>query len=354
MVGLSPRSPSGALVAERVVDCWDEVAALLAARGHEAGQYHALSPDPWKALWNEDRTGAALFLEERYCVFQWRSPVTAPGDELEMLARLRRYAKQRHKTLIGVLVNEAYCRAGVELGMTPIWLGSETFHDLGTWSIEGGRRQKLRWARNHARKLGYEWREVFPLENAADRRAIEQTELHWKDARKQRKTDSFNRTSFAELTEIRRYFACEEPITDVAEGTARRIVAYVGCTPVNSTGWYLQDPVRMDDAPRGALEGCFVAALDAMRDDGYAFASNGPLPFWRPEGSPDDAYRLGTFGSRVVNFFDRQYRFRGINQFRSKLDPDRVEPLYILLTRRFVTPTAARSVVKVLTKRISS
>lgn len=354
MVQFVSRSGTMPLIAERVIDCWDEVAALLAAHGREAGQYHALSPDPWKVLWNQDRTAAALFLEERYCVFQWRSPIAAPGRELDMLARLRRYAKQRHKALIGVLVSEVWCRAGIDLGMTPIWLGTETYHDLSGWTIEGGRRQKLRWARNHARKLGYEWREVFPLENASDRRALEHTELLWKDARKQRKTDSFNRTSFAELADLRRYFACEEPLAEVQPGKARRIVAFMGCTPVNARGWYLQDPVRVEDAPRGALEGCFVAALDALRDDGYEFASNGPLPFWKPEGTPDDAYKLGTFGSRVVSFFDRQYRFRGINQFRSKLDPDRVEPLYILLSRRFVTPTAARSVVKVLTKRLSS
>ena len=56
----------------------------------------------------------------------------------------------------------------------------------------------------------------------------------------------------------------------------------------------------------------------------------------------------------MVNFFDRQYRFKGINQFRSKLDPDRIEPLYILLSRRMITPGAARSIVRVLTKRLSN
>ena len=103
-----------------------------------------------------------------------------------------------------------------------------------------------------------------------------------------------------------------------------------------------------------SLNQCDVAALDAFRDDGYKFASNGPLPFWRPEGATPNEHELGPVGKRVVDFFDRQYRFKGIDQFRSKLDPDRIEPLYLLVSRRFITPNTARAVVKVLTKRLSN
>jgi lysylphosphatidylglycerol synthetase-like protein (DUF2156 family) len=123
---------------------------------------------------------------------------------------------------------------------------------------------------------------------------------------------------------------------------------------VNAEGWYLQDVVRLEEAPRGALEGAITSALDVLRDEGFSFASNGPLAFWRPDGQPPDDHSLGPVGRRLVNFFDGQYRFRGLAQFRSKLDPDRVEPLYILLPRRMVTPGVARSLVKVLTKRLSS
>jgi phosphatidylglycerol lysyltransferase len=338
---------------EFVAECADRVAEVLGAVGHEAGQYHALSPDPWKVLWNDDRSGFVLFIEEGRCIFVWRSPVAAPGLELDMLSRLLAYARRRRKAVIGVLVNDAYCAAGVRLGMKPIWAAYESYHSLADWTIQGGRREKLRLARNHARKLGYSWREADPVNNAADRASLEATEAEWKRARKQRATDSFQRTSFAELTEIRRYFVCEGPMADTPDAP-NGVVSFVGCTPVNSDGWYLQDPVRLESAPRGALEGCFIAAMDAFRDDGYKLVSNGPLPFWRPDGAPDNQHQLGPVGQRVVNFFDRQYRFKGINQFRSKLDPDRIEPLYILLSRRMITPGTARSVVRVLTKRLSN
>ncbi len=347
------RSRSDELVVQRVADCADEVARVLGEVGHEAGQYHALSPDPWKVLWNDDRSAFTLFLEEGRCIFVWRSPVAAPGLELDMLSRTLDYARRRRKTVIGVLVNDAYCQAGKRLGMKPVWAAHETYHSLPDWTIQGGRREKLRLARNHARKLGYEWREADPVNNSVDRAALEAIEVQWKQARKQRATDSFQRTSFAELSEIRRYFVCDGPIDD-SPAAERGIVAFVGCTPVNAEGWYLQDPVRLETAPRGALEGCIIAAMDTLRDAGYKFASNGPLPFWSPDGAEPNAHQLGPFGMRVVNFFDRQYRFKGINQFRSKLDPDRIEPLYILISKRMITPGAARSVVRVLTKRLSN
>ncbi len=339
------------ITVERATACDAEVQQVLAAAGHEAGQYHVLSPDPWWVMWNDDRSGFVAFLEDHHCIFAWRSPVAAAGMELDIISRLQYYARIRRKTLIAALVNEATCRAGIQLGMKPIWIGSETFHHLPDWSIEGGRRQKLRWARNHAKKLGYSWREVFPIDNDAERAALEHTERKWKQARVQRSTDSFQRTSYAELTEIRRYFACIAPAT---ENASESIVAFMACTPTSDEGWYLQDPVRLESAPRGALEGCIAMALDALRDDGFKTATNGPLPFWRPEDQPANEYGLGPLGRRVVDFFDRQYRFKGIAQFRTKLDPDRVEPLYILLSRRMLSPLAARSLVRVLTKRLPS
>lgn len=346
------------LVVERVRECAPEVAAVLARVGHEAGQYHVLGPDPWFVLWSEDRRGFVAFLETRHLVFAWRSPVAPPDQVPELLAQLQRYGRTVHKPLIAVLVNDAVCTAGLALGMSPIWIGSETFHDLPSWSLGGGRRQKLRWARSHAAKLGYTWREAFPLEDPADWAALERVEQRWKHARTQRLTDSFQRTSYAELVSIRRYFLCEQPHeagrdADTGETRASRdVVAFVACTPVNDRGWYLQDVVRLDEAPRGALEGSITLALDVLRDDGYEFASNGPLAFWRPDGEPPDPHQLGPVGRRVVNFFDGQYRFRGLAQFRSKLDPDRVEPLYVLLSSRMITPGVARSLVKVLTKRL--
>lgn len=319
----------------------DELAAVLEVHGSEAGQYNVLSPDPWFVLWNDDRSGFVSFLEGRKCVLAWRSPVARSDEQADLVARLVLYGERQRKAVFAMEVNEVTCTAGIALGMTPIWTGTESYLDLATWTLRGGRRQKVRWAKSHALKLGLEWREAFPFSDQHDHEGIRRVEVRWKAERIERQTDSFLRTSFEELADYRRYFVCER----VGE-----IIAFVTCTPVNQDGWYLQDIVRAPDAPRGALEGAMAYALDIFQKDGYGFVSNGPLPFWRPDERWSDPHQFGVIGNHVTNFFNRQYRFRGINQFRSKFDPDRVEPLYVLRSRRFITLGVARSLTKLLNK----
>ncbi|MGH9021400.1 MAG: phosphatidylglycerol lysyltransferase domain-containing protein [Acidimicrobiales bacterium] len=320
-------------------DCRDELLDVLGAHGAEAGAYSVLGPDPWRVVWNARRTGFASFIEADRCVVVWRSPVS-PDGVAEPLAGALAYARSRHKALFAVPVNDATRDAGVELGLRAVWIGTECYLDLPTWSTAGGRRQKVRWARSHALKLGYRWREASPLASARDRVAIERVENHWKSERAERRTDSFLRTDFLELADLRRYFVCEGD-----EG----VVASLACTPVSARAWYLQDPVRHPDAPRGALEGAIALALDTFRDEGYDFASNGPLAFWRPDGTTEISHPLGPLVDYVMNFFDNRYHLNNINRFRSKFEADTTAPLYALRSQRLITPGVARSLTRLLT-----
>lgn len=321
----------------------DDLAAALAIYGQEAGQYNVLGPDPWQVIWNDDRSGFINFLESRRCLLTWRSPVASVEEQPGLLARLADYSERVHKPLFCVEVSELTKNASVALGMTAMWVGTESFIDLSTWSVSGGKRKKVRWARSHATSLGLWWREASPWREASDEASIRDVEAAWKHERPERRTDSFLRTDFAELSDVRRYFICDGP---------NGVVAFVTCTPVSDEGWYLQDIVRRPNAPRGALEGAMAFALDTLRDDGFAFATNGPLPFWIPYEGWSDPDQLGALGQRVFNFFDRRYRFLGINTFRPKFTPDRALPLYLLRSRRLVSPIVARSLTHVLNRKL--
>ncbi len=339
MLNRPTRPPRAGVVA--VADVESEVRSVLSGHGAEAGHYSVLGPDPWRAIWNRDRSGFVAFLEGRRCVLAWRSPVADPSDQPGLLEDLLDYARQTRRQLLCVPVNEVTARAGAALGMVSTWVGTECFLDLPTWSIEGGRRQKVRWARSHAAKIGYHWREAHPLSVEEDFQGMFRVEELWKEERRERRTDSFLRTSFIELAHLRRYFVCEGP-----EG----IVASATCSPINAKGWYLQDPVRAPRAPRGALEGAMALALDTLRDEGYAVASNGPLPFWHPEEGATDSKPLGPLANRILGYFDQRYRFQHINQFRAKFQPDATMPVYVLRSHRVVTPGVARSMTTLLTR----
>jgi len=301
-----------------------------------------LGPDPWQVVWNGTRTGFSAFLEGRHAILGWRSPVATAAERPGLVRELVEYSRALKKPLFVVLVDEATCSDALELGLHATWAGTESFIDLSQWSTAGGRRQKVRWAKSHAARLGYEWREVFPQRDHRDARQLGLVESAWKSERRERRTDSFQRTSFVELSELRRYFAAFD---------RGAMTAFCACTPMSATSWYLQDVVRKPGTPRGSLEGAMSLALDTLRDDGFTIASNGPIPFWQPDGAQADEHSLGPIGRGVVRFFDRQYRFGGISQFRNKFMADSLAPLYVLRSHKTIGPLAARSLVGLLTTR---
>ncbi len=326
---------------ELAIDVTVELRNALAKHGSEAGHYNVLGPDPWRVIWNHDRSGFISFLEARHCVLTWRSPVASRSDYEHLLASLLNHARATRRQLFCVPVNEDVTAVARDLGMSATWMGTECFVDLASWNLEGGRREKLRLAQNHGRRLGLTWREARPLESEIDFTGLARVEEAWKQERRERRTDSFLRTSFTELAHLRRFFVCEE---------SGEVVASTTCTPINSRGWYLQDLVRTPHAPRGALEGTLILALDTLRDEGYTTASNGPLAFWHPSEGQTDNHPLGPVANRVIAYFDRRYRFQNINQFRSKVAADSLRATYLLRSDRMVTPRVVRSLVQLLTR----
>jgi lysylphosphatidylglycerol synthetase-like protein (DUF2156 family) len=316
-----------------------EVAAILAEHAHQAGQFSVLGPDPWRVIVNVKRDGFIAFLEARRAIVSWRSPV-GPDTETRarLLGALNDHAERVKKALYVLEVDQATADAGVNDGMIALQIGFEAYLDL-SWSLRGKRREKVRLAMNFAARHGVSWREAHPQTVTADAAGLEVLEQRWKAERKERRVDSFLRTSWSELMASRRYFVAEHN---------GRLVASIACSPVSSSGWYLQDPVREPSALRGALEGAMALSLDTLRDEGYRMASNGPLPFWSPTGETKQEYQLGFLGNRLVSVFDHRYRFAGNNQFRSKFEPDWIEPAVVLRSRRALSPGKIASLIKLV------
>ena len=336
----------------------EKVAAALSAHGRLGGQVQALGPDDWRVAVHHvggREIGVSALLEGRWCQVVWRGPLVAPESDAVALAQLQRQAKSAGRQLILIASDSHLTQAASGLGFSAFWLGSECFVDLTQWSLAGGRRKKLRWARNHAAKTST-WREAFPQHVWRDLVQMLQVERSWKAERKARETDSFLRTSLLENADRRRYFVCEATTTATGAGAAEagatedtEITAYVVTSPLNQASCYLQDFVRAPEAPRGSLEGAIVLALDTLKADGMREASNGVLPMWSPEGQTREA-EPGPVASSLVNYFDSRYHFSGLNQFRRKLEPDRVEPVHALIWPPRLGPRAALSLARVLSR----
>ena len=309
--------------------------------GSEAGQFTVLGPDPWYVLRQPGRAGFANFLALGPCLISWRSPVAPAADQGPLLDALRDYARARHAQLIVIGCNDRV-RTSVRRRFHSLWIGSECFLDVANWTTAGGRRQKVRWALRHAEKVGVRWRELTPATDPEEAVILSALEESWIADRPERGTDSFLRNEWRDIQEFRRYFLAEDESGPLASLT---------CSPIDETGWYLQDVVRVARAPRGALEGAMAFALATFREEGSTLASNGVLPFWRSGNDSFPTPHLGLLERSLIRFFDGRYRFAHINQFRAKFEPDHVEPSYVLRSHRFITPRVALALKRLLTTR---
>lgn len=308
-----------------------EVANLLARCGQLAGSYAVLGDDPWQFSTRHDSNGELVgftpYLSTSRAAVVWRGPVGQTGSELAALATLDEdLGPKISRFILGA--DQTVTNAAVRLGYEKIWIGTDCITSLEGWSLAGGRRRKIRWARNHAAS-SHEWCEVFPATDLAIRQQMLTVETEWKSARKARATDSFLRTALMDQADIRRHFACRELATG-------KINSYVSCLPVNADEWYLQDCVRLSTAERGTLEGAVALACKTFSGEGFTSVSNGILPMYEfdvqnPGGHNEQASESSWLRQCIITFADNRYRFSGLNQFRMKLVPDQTKPVYALL-----------------------
>jgi phosphatidylglycerol lysyltransferase len=316
--------------------------ALLTDCSELAGQRHALSRDPWRALFTPERRAFVPFFERAFTLVAWRDPVGPLIERARALSLYQRHAAELGKHALVVGASGRLAAAAEAMGFGHVWIGTEPFFELATWDTRGKRGEKVRLACNHARHVGAEACELFPRERARDREAIARVERAWKAARAARENDSFLRTAPMCDAAARRYFGVTTPTE-----RGRELQSFVVCSPVSRTGYYLQDLVRRPDAPRGAAELVTLAAMEAFRREGVLRVTMGIVPFFDPDGAHHE-----TPASRVmhacIDRFDRLYHFQGLQQFRSKFSPTRAEPVHLLFWPRVFTPLVAWDLARVL------
>jgi lysylphosphatidylglycerol synthetase-like protein (DUF2156 family) len=132
------------------------------------------------------------------------------------------------------------------------------------------------------------------------------------------------------FSESRRYFLAEQ------DG---RPVGFLALVPIAArNGWFLEDLLRIPDAPNGTAEMLVDAAMRSIAAEGARYATLGMVPLKGFESSPVELPRWGRilfrFSSRYLNAF---YGFEGLAAFKSKFHPEGWENVYLAGAPR-VTP----------------
>lgn len=208
-------------------------------------------------------------------------------------------------------------------GMGLLRVGTCGYFQLPQWKPAGDRAKKVRAGVNQARGAGITVKPFYPkYEMESHTRAeIEQLCQQWLASREINALGWLLELKPFALAEHKRYFLARN-----AEG---RLEGLLACSPFAARrGWYLEDLLRRQDAPRGVSELLVVEALQHLAAEGAALATLGtsPLAGVKPEGQFNWLARLLCL---LYEHFDSFYHFKQLHRFKAKFAPSFVEAEYV-------------------------
>lgn len=109
-----------------------------------------------------------------------------------------------------------------------------------------------------------------------------------------------------------------------------RIVAYLVASPVpRRNGWFIEELARTRHAPNGVAELLIDVAMRRFASAGCEYATMGLVALAR-ESFLGNPWWLRTLMSIARAHANRFYNFRGLEQFRSKMQPLRWDPIWFI------------------------
>ena len=301
------------------------VLALLERYGTAATSFQILEPG-YRYWFDPEGDGVVAYVETA----RYRVVAGAPVcDDAAIAAQAKAFVRDareanRKVIFVGVdnddLMSLQTGLGGIEslvIGHQPEWHPAE-------YSIEGKRRRTLRSQVNRARNKGVRVRRVRPDEiaeaPASLRASIERVMTQWLASRKAGVLRFMVDLAPFTFCERRRYYLAE--VGDESVGFLAAVPVY------GRRGWFLEDVIRVPNAPNGTAELLIHTAMMDARENGDAVATLGVSPLAEFEAQGE------TGGSRVLRFATRSlktlYNFEGLRQFKSRFKPDRWTPSHLV------------------------
>jgi phosphatidylglycerol lysyltransferase len=207
----------------------------------------------------------------------------------------------------------------IPIGEQPEWNPQQ-------WTIQGRLRRTVREQCNRAKNKGVQVRRVSAeeLEEASTRSEIADVLQRWLDSRQM--------SSLSFLVDLQPFHCAPERRYYIAEA-GRRAVGFLAAVPVYARdGWFFEDIIRVPDAPNGTAELLIHSAMRDARDAGDAWVTLGLSPLAGLDRTSTDNPSLLRLLHWVYKHGDPLYRFDGLKRFKSRFQPDKWSPQFIVQT----------------------
>ena len=231
------------------------------------------------------------------------------------------------------VLRSQHAKSVVSLGAQPVWNPSR-------WNEQVLRRKSLRYQFNRARNKGVTVRE-WSTEEAENSEGLRRVLKEWLDTRGHPPLHFLVEPETLDYLQDRRTFVAE------LDGSP---VAFLNLCPVpKRNGWLTEQFPRMKHSPNGTIELLMHEAANVLARDGSDYLTMGLVPF-----SIHGAINENPAWLRPVMEMTRVlgkplYSFSGLNEFKSKFNPEEWEPVYAAAAGRNFRPTDLLAVAHAFT-----
>jgi phosphatidylglycerol lysyltransferase len=320
---LSPAQPS-----------FETVRALVLCHGWNSTAYQILNPGIHHWL-NADASAAAGYIERSGFLLVAGAPVCDVSALSDVVREFEAFARERHCRVCYVCAAERMRKvlagsgnhSSVIIGAQPVW-------DPRDWAriVEG--KASLRGQIQRARNKGVEVGEI-PVSEGCLNDELRGTLKAWLASR------ALPPMRF--LVEPNALELCAPDRVLLAARRKTKIVAFLLASPVAARNGYLIEQVaRLPDAPNGTNELLIHAAMKLFGERGYEYATLGLVALAEKardgiRTNPGWLRAMMTMARRHANRF---YNFEGLENFRTKMNPQRWEPVYAISNEPSFSPYA--------------
>ena len=316
---------------------WHAARRLVLEHGWNAVAYQILNPGMrlWFSRGGDAVVGYVTCAGMRVVA---GAPVCAPDRLRDVAAELEADAAMHRERVLFFGAGERLERVyAAQRGHCLVPLGAQPAWDPAAWPDVVRGKASLRAQLNRARNKGVRVEE-WPPGRARSSATLRGVLAEWLATRGLPPLGFLVTPDLLDVLDDRRVFVASR---------AERVVGFLVATPVPARrGWLVEEWPRTRDAPNGTTHSLIDAAMHALARDGARYVTLGLAPLAERGGADlrgQPAWLRGAF--RWLRAHGRRfYNFRGLESFKTSLQPMHWEPVYAIAPAERVTPRMLRAV----------
>ena len=315
----------------------DEAASLIANISDTRG-FLSLLGDKYLS-WSDDRKAFLMFaVTPKYWIVMG-DPVGDPKAVDGLLWRFREQVDLYNAKCVFYQVSDKYLTNYIDLGLSLLKIGEEAKVDLPKFSLQGGKRDSQRTARNKFTKKGYHFAVLSENELKNNLGVLRDVSDQWL-LKKNAREKGFSLGFFNDD------YICRTDVAVIFDPT-ERIRAFANLWKNAAKEELSIDLMRYDPkSPSGIMEFLFVELMLWGKAENYHWFSLGMAPLAGLERHPL-APLWHKIGTAIFDLGEEFYNFEGLYAYKAKFEPE-WQPRYLAAPAGFSAPFILMTVARLI------